>query len=444
MTRYFGTDGIRGRALIELTEDIAYRIGRYIGQYPNGHPNTILISRDTRESGEALLSALKEGVLKSGGTLLDEGVSTTPSVSYLVEANHYDYGIMISASHNPYTDNGIKLFAPSGEKLAEAIEEEIEDYIDSKDDYLPIKEGKYVYSPELKEQYLNFLSSQYEGERKVKVLCDLANGSASMVAPALFAKLGVDATFINASPDGKNINNHCGSTHMEGLEELFAKGGYDLAFAFDGDADRCLAIDKSGRLIDGDAEIYLGALGLKANNQLNGNKVVITVMSNFGLRKALDELEIGYEIVSVGDKYVQAKLKEDHLSVGGEQSGHVIFSASLNTGDGLLTAIKMLNVYENQPDVYAELPKLHVYPQNLVNIRFPSKEESDQALANEAVKKAIEKAEKKLGSDGRLLVRTSGTEPLLRVMAEHLDEATCVSAVAEVVNTIKEVSPCAE
>ncbi len=444
MTRYFGTDGIRGRALVDLTEEIAYRIGRYIGQYPKGHPNTILISRDTRESGEALLSALKDGVLKSGGTLLDEGVSTTPSVSYLVEANHYDYGIMISASHNPYTDNGIKLFAPSGEKLSEAIEEEIEDYIDSEEDYLPLKEGKYVYSPDLKEQYLDFLASQYEGKKPVKILCDLANGSASMVAPALFAKLGIDATFINASPDGKNINNHCGSTHMEGLAELFAKGDYDLAFAFDGDADRCLAIDKSGRLIDGDAEIYLGALGLKAKNQLNGNKVVITVMSNFGLRKALDELGLGYEIVSVGDKYVQAKLKEDHLSIGGEQSGHVIFSAALNTGDGLLTAIKMLNVYENQPEVYAELPKLRVYPQTLVNLRFQNKEESDKVLGHPDVKATMTEAEELLGTDGRLLVRTSGTEPLLRVMAEHIDEATCQRAVALVVNKIKEVSPCAE
>lgn len=444
MTRYFGTDGIRGQAFSELTEETAYRIGRYIGQYPDGHPNTILISRDTRESGEALLEAIKRGVLKSGGTLLDEGVSTTPSVSFLVEANHYDYGIMISASHNPYSDNGIKLFAPTGEKLAEAIEEAIEDYIDSKEDYLPVKEGKYLYSPDLKEQYLAFLCSNFNGKKGVRVLCDLANGSASMVAPSLFAKLGLDATFINASPNGRNINDHCGSTHMEGLAELFAHGDYDLAFAFDGDADRCLAIDKSGRMIDGDAEIFLGALSLREEGKLKGGKVVITVMSNFGLRKALDDLGIGYEIVSVGDKYVQAKLKECGLSIGGEQSGHVIFASSLNTGDGLLTAIKLLNIYSSQPSVYAELPKLKVYPQSLVNIRFSNKEECDGALLNPAVQKAMKEAESILGADGRLLVRTSGTEPLLRVMAEHLDEATCRRSVSLVVNTIKEAYPCAE
>ena len=412
MTRYFGTDGIRGQAFSELTEETAYRIGRYIGQYPDGHPNTILISRDTRESGEALLEAIKRGVLKSGGTLLDEGVSTTPSVSFLVEANHYDYGIMISASHNPYSDNGIKLFVPTGEKLAE--------------------------------QYLAFLCSNFNGQKGVRVLCDLANGSASMVAPSLFAKLGLDATFINASPNGRNINDHCGSTHMEGLAELFAQGGYDLAFAFDGDADRCLAIDKSGRMIDGDAEIFLGALSLRKEGKLKGGKVVMTVMSNFGLRKALDDLGIGYEIVSVGDKYVQAKLKECGLSVGGEQSGHVIFAYSLNTGDGLLTAIKLLNIYSSQPSVYAELPKLKVYPQSLVNIRFSNKEECDGALLNPAVQKAMKEAESILGADGRLLVRTSGTEPLLRVMAEHLDEATCRRSVSLVVNTIKEAYPCAE
>lgn len=444
MGRYFGTDGIRGAALNVLSEEIAYRIGRYIGQYPDGKANRILIARDTRESGPALLEGLKQGIVKSGGFLFDEGVSTTPSVSYLVETGEFDYGIMISASHNPYSDNGIKLFSHSGEKLCEEIEGKIEDYIDSPDDYLPIRPGHYQEAPELKEKYLRFLLGKYEGQRKAKVLFDCANGSASALAPKLFPLLGIDATFICSEPDGKNINAGCGSTHLENLQREFAKGGYDLAFAFDGDADRCLGLDSTGRVIDGDAEIFLGALSLREKGLLSDDKVVITVMSNFGLRKALEEEGIGYDTVSVGDKYVQARLKEKGLSIGGEQSGHVIFHSDLNTGDGLLTAVKMIGIYLNQPDVFAKLPELRVYPQSLINIRFKDRQSANKALESDYIKAILDRAEEMLGDDGRMLLRGSGTEPLVRVMGECLDEDKCRKAVEMVAKAIKEENECAE
>ncbi len=444
MARYFGTDGIRGVALKELTVETAYRIGRYIGQYPDGKGNRILISRDTRESGETLLRAICEGIVASGGRVYDEGISTTPSVSYLVETLHFDYGIMISASHNPYADNGIKLFESSGEKLSEQIEEKIEDYIDSPSDYLPKKEGQYLFSPSLKQQYVDWLISKYDGKTPVKVVLDCANGSASYVAPELFARLGIEAKLLSCAPDGRNINAGCGSTHLDNLSKAMESGEFDIGFAFDGDADRCLAIDRSGRVIDGDAAIFLGALSLRGKGLLSQGKVVITVMSNFGLRKALQEEGIGYEIVSVGDKYVQAKLKEDGLSIGGEQSGHVIFASDLNTGDGLLTALRILGIYASEKSVYAKLSDLKVYPQTLVNIRFNSRKEALDALNSDQVKEQIRSAESALSSSGRLLVRTSGTEPLVRVMAECLDEELCQRQVNGIVDKIKESMECVE
>ena len=264
------------------------------------------------------------------------------------------------------------------------------------------------------------------------------------MAPKLFPLLGIDATFACSDPDGKNINSGCGSTHLENLEKEFAKGDYDLAFAFDGDADRCLGLDKTGRVIDGDAEIFLGALSLREKGLLNGNEVVITVMSNFGLRKALQEEGIGFETVSVGDKYVQARLQQKGLSIGGEQSGHVIFHSDLNTGDGLLTAIKIIGIYMNQPEVYAKLQELKVYPQSLINIRFKDRSGATKALESDSVKAAVKRAEEMLGDDGRMLLRGSGTEPLVRVMGECLDEDRCQKAVEMVAKAIKEGSECAE
>ncbi len=431
---YFGTDGVRGKAGEDLTVGMAYRIGRFIGQYPEGKQNKILISRDTRLSGSDLLEALIEGIVKSGGIVYDEGVSTTPSVSYLIKKCGFDYGIMISASHNPYYDNGIKIFNGEGEKLCDEIEELIEAYMDAKEDDLPIKEGKKEDGSALKGIYIDWLVSKASSKCKgLRVIADLANGSSTAVAPILFPKLGLEATFLANEPDGVNINRGCGSTHLDNLLNAFDEGKYDLGFAFDGDADRFMAVCKGKRVIDGDALIFLSALHLRKDGRLHDNKVVITVMSNFGLRKALDEEGIGYDIVTVGDKYVQARLKEKDLSVGGEQSGHVIFLADLNTGDGLLSAIKLLNIFCKDEETFAKLPNCKVYPQKLSNVRVSSRQKMEEILASDAVKGEIAKQEKRLGDSGRILVRCSGTEPLIRVMAEALDKAECDDAVDQIV-----------
>ncbi|OPZ34155.1 MAG: Phosphoglucosamine mutase [Tenericutes bacterium ADurb.BinA155] len=434
---YFGTDGVRGVAGVSLTAEMAYRIGRYIGQYPHGTKNKIIISRDTRESGEMLLNAIVKGMVASGAEVFDEGVSTTPSISYLVRKNHFAYGIMISASHNPYSDNGIKIFNGEGEKLSDAIEEEIEGYMDKKEDDLPLVQGSSRLDPSLKESYIAWLLSKADPKVKnVKLLVDCANGSASAVAPELFKRLGCEVTFIHAEPNGQNINAACGSTHLESLKEALGHGSYDFGFAYDGDADRFMAFSSDGHLIDGDALIYLNALAMRKKKTLHQDKVVITVMSNFGLRKALDEAKIGYAIVAVGDKNVQAKLKEDHLSLGGEQSGHVIFLDDLNTGDGLLSGIKLLNLYEEDQQSFQSLRLLVVYPQVLTNIKVASKEQVAAIMNSKGLADLEAKETLRLGSQGRILVRPSGTEPLIRVMAEALDNQLCHDVVNELVRYI--------
>jgi phosphoglucosamine mutase len=435
---HFGTDGVRGVAGVSLTAEMAYRIGRYIGQYPKGKVNRIIISRDTRESGQMLLDAIVKGMLASGAKVYDEDVSTTPSISFLCLSQHFDYGIMISASHNPYSDNGIKIFNNLGEKLCDEVEELIETYMDQKEDDLPLKQGELVHDPSLKESYIAWLASKADPAIKgSRLLVDCANGSASAVAPSLFARLGCKVTFIHAEPNGRNINAACGSTHLESLLENLKKGDYDFGFAYDGDADRFMAYTHEGRLIDGDALIYLNALSLRKHQQLHQNKVVITVMSNFGLRKALDEAGIGYDIVSVGDKYVQARLKEARLSLGGEQSGHVIFLDDLNTGDGLLSGIKLLNLYKDDQQSYRSLPLLVVYPQVLKNVKVASKDRVAAIMADPKLQALEDQEAARLGNAGRLLVRPSGTEPLIRVMAEALDMNLCQSVVTDLVNFIE-------
>lgn len=420
MLHYFGTDGVRGQAGTQLTEEMAYRIGRFIGQYPDGKGNFLLLARDTRESGPALASALIKGATESGATIYDEGVSTTPSISYLVRGHDFfSYGIMISASHNPYGDNGIKIFNAEGEKLSDDIEELIEGYMDWKEDDLPHKEGHLVSGSSLKEEYIEWLASKARPEiRGLKVLVDCANGSASSIAPELYKKLGLESHFIHAEPNGKNINDHCGSTHLESLKETFSKGGYDLGFAFDGDADRFMAFGPDGRLIDGDAQIFLQALEFKKQRMLNDNKVVITVMSNYGLIKALRRRGIGYDVVAVGDKNVQADMKDKNLYIGGEQSGHVIFLQDLNTGDGLLSSIKLMNLFVLDRPTFDIVKEFKVYPQVLINIAIPNKELVAKLLDLPALKEEEAAIEKELGDTGRILVRASGTEPLIRVMVE--------------------------
>ncbi len=442
MGKYFGTDGIRGVAGKDLTPEIAYRVGRYLGQAGDKEVRVIL-ARDTRISGELLKSSLTAGLSYSGAEVFDLGISTTPSVSYLVENGDFTFGVMVSASHNPYGDNGIKVFGPSGEKIDEELEGAIEIFIDAKQDTLPRATnggiGYVHYAKELKLDYMNFLRKYAPSSRKlrnVKVLADLANGSASAVVPELFSMLGVEATYIGNHPNGININLRRGAAHIERLRSIFSMGGYDIGFSFDGDSDRFIGLAPDGRVIDGDALIYLLALKLKKEGRLANNTVVITVMSNYGLRKALEKEGIAYETVSVGDRNVQLALREHKLSLGGEQSGHVIYAPALNTGDGILSALLFLDIFVNHPDIYQKLDDFVVYPQILKNISFDGRKDLEDALNSEKTKKAIKEAEELLGKDGRLLVRPSGTEVLLRVMAEHIDEETCAKAVDFVVESL--------
>jgi len=437
MGKHFGTDGVRGVANETLTATMAYRIGRYLGQYPNGKKNKILLCRDTRVSGAMLSHSVIAGLLASGADAYDEGISTTPSISYLVEKESFDFGIMISASHNPFGDNGIKVFNARGEKLEDEVELLIEAYMDRPKDDLPTpameKIGRYYDGDSLKREYIDWLSKKASSKfAGLKVLVDCANGSASYVAPLLYQEIGLDATFINASPDGVNINKACGSTHLEMLQKEFAKGGYDLAFAFDGDSDRFMALAPNGRLIDGDAMIYLYALAMKKKRTLHDNRVVLTVMSNFGLRKILDKNNIDYDIVSVGDKNVQQRLKEKNLSLGGEQSGHVIFLDDLNTGDGLLSSLKLLNLFVKEKAVFQKLEDFVVYPQVLVNVRFRDKATLEKIAGSTELLALTKKEEARLEGSGRLLVRKSGTEPLLRIMAEDPSSELCHSVVNEI------------
>jgi phosphoglucosamine mutase len=439
MLKYFGTDGVRGVANKTLTASMAYRIGRCLGQYPNGAKNKVLLCRDTRISGDMLEMAVVAGLLASGSDVYDEDICTTPSISYLVKKDNFDFGVMISASHNPYTDNGIKIFNHEGEKLEDSVEEIIEEYMDRPADDLPMPNdgnvGRYHSGESLKKEYVSWLAKKANGKFKgLKVLVDCANGSASYVAPGLYQKIGLDATFINASPDGLNINAACGSTHLEGLQAAFKKGHYDLAFAFDGDGDRFMALAPDGRTIDGDAMIFLNALAMRKAKTLHQNRVVVTVMSNYGLRKVLEENKIDYDIVTVGDKYVQARLKEKGLSLGGEQSGHVIFLDDLNTGDGLLSSLKLLNLFVKEKDIFAELPKFVVYPQVLKNVHFSSSAALQKVASSEGLSRLVKEEESVLEGQGRLLVRASGTEPLLRVMAEAMDQKLCTNVVQTIVD----------
>ncbi|MBO7614523.1 MAG: phosphoglucosamine mutase [Bacilli bacterium] len=444
MGKYFGTDGVRGIANDKLTSRLAYRIGRFLGQYPNGKKTKILIGRDTRLSGSMLDCALISGVTSSGGDVYELGITTTPSISYLVENGDYDFGVMISASHNPFFDNGIKIFSPNGEKCPANIEAEIEKYIESDSDYLPLPKnaglGRLVIAQSEVEKYLDYVSSKAKGDySKIRALIDCANGSASVTAKRVFIdRLGLNADIIFDEFDGININNNCGSTHLENLKMKVKKGGYDIGIAFDGDADRCLFVDEDGNDVDGDMTMYINAMYLKKVGKLKDNKIVLTVMSNLGLKKVLEQKGLSYEEVSVGDKYVQAKLKEKHLSLGGEQSGHVIFNEDLNTGDGMLTAIHTLNVIcaEN-----ASLKQLNAdfvkYPQVLQNVGVSNKE---AIMENEDLKNRIKNLEDGLNGDGRILVRPSGTEQLVRVMVEAKSIEICKSIADELVSFINGLS----
>ena len=444
MGKYFGTDGFRGEANKTLTAEHAYKIGRFLGWYygrnkEEGETCKIVIGQDTRLSSYMFEYALVSGLTASGAEAYLLHVTTTPSVSYVARTEDFDCGIMISASHNPYYDNGIKLINSNGEKMDEETILKIEAYIDGLSGEIPFavrdQIGRTVDYAMGRNRYIGYLISLATRSYKNKrVGLDCANGSSWMIAKSVFDALGAKTYVINNEPDGTNINTNCGSTHIEGLQKLVKEKGLDVGFAFDGDADRCLCVDENGNVINGDMIIYIYGCYLKERGKLAGNKVVTTVMSNFGLYKALDDAGIEYEKTAVGDKYVYENMSANGYRVGGEQSGHIIFRKYATTGDGILTAIKMMEVMLEKKKTLAELAApVPVYPQVLKNIRVTDK----AAAQNDPdVQAAVKAVGEKLGSDGRILVRESGTEPLVRVMVEAGEEALCEKYVDEVIDVI--------
>ena len=440
MGKYFGTDGFRGEANVDLTYEHAVKIGRFLGWYygmREGKKAKIVIGKDTRRSSYMFEYALAAGITASGGDAYIMHVTTTPSVSYIARTDDFDCGIVISASHNPYYDNGIKLMNSNGEKMDEGTILEIEDYIDGKTEVpLATREiGRTVDYVAGRNRYIGHLISMARYSFKnVKVGLDVANGAAWSIAKSVFDALGAKTYVINNEPDGYNINTDCGSTHIEHLQKFVVDNGLDVGFAFDGDADRCLCVDEKGNVITGDHIIYIYGLFMKERGKLLNNKVVTTVMSNFGLYKALDKVGIEYEKTKVGDKYVYENMVETGNRIGGEQSGHIIFSKYETTGDGILTALKMMEVMLAKEKPMSELAAPVVfYPQVLKNVRVKSKPEAQN---DPDVQAAVAAVAEKLGDDGRILVRESGTEPVIRVMVEADTDEICEEYVDEVIDVI--------
>jgi len=442
MGKYFGTDGFRGEANVTLNPEHAYRIGRFLGWYYGvDHKAKIVIGKDTRRSSYMFEDALSAGIVSSGADAYLLHVTSTPSVSYVVASEDFDCGIMISASHNPYYDNGIKLINGKGEKMEEDVIALVEQYIDSDPNSIPLATrdniGRTVDYAAGRNRYIGYLISLARNSYKDKRIgLDCANGSSWEIAKNVFSALGAKVYVINNEPSGLNINEKCGSTHIDSLRGLVAEKQLDAGFAFDGDADRCLAIDENGKLVDGDAILYICGKYLKANNELKDNTVVTTVMSNLGLYKAFDKEGINYEKTAVGDKYVYECMRQNGFRLGGEQSGHIIFSKYATTGDGMLTAIMLMEVMCDTHKGLADLASgFKVYPQVLKNMRVTDKA---AAMNDPDVLAAVKKAEEELGDEGRVLVRKSGTEPIVRVMAEAGSDEICRKYVDEVCNVITE------
>lgn len=443
MGKYFGTDGFRGKAGVELTAEHAYRIGRFLGWfYGQERRARIVVGKDTRRSSYMLEYAISAGMAASGADVFLLHVTTTPSVSYVARTDGFDCGVMISASHNPFYDNGIKLLNREGEKMEEDVLELVEAYLDGTLEVngvriadLPLAVGDQIGSivddTAGRNRYMGYLISLavYSLKGK-KVALDCANGSAWHLAPRIFEALGAEVHAINVDPDGLNINLDAGSTHIEGLKQYVKDHGMDVGFAYDGDADRCLAVDENGQLVDADQIMYLYACYMKEREKLTTNTVVTTVMSNFGLYKALDEAGISYEKTAVGDKYVYENMVQNGHRIGGEQSGHIIFSKYARTGDGILTSLKVMEVMLAKKLPLSKLAQpMTVYPQVLANVRVRDK----QAAQNDPdVRTAVAQVEAELGDEGRILVRESGTEPVLRIMVEAPDEGWCRSLVDHV------------
>ena len=455
MGKYFGTDGFRGEANVNLTADHAFKVGRFLGWYytqvkrrsGQDGPARIVIGKDTRRSSYMFEYSLVGGLVASGADAYLLHVTTTPSVAYVVRTDGFDCGIMISASHNPYCDNGIKLINGSGEKMDESVIALVEAYIDGelvafdrRWEELPLarKEliGRTVDYVSGRNRYIGYLISlgmySFKG---IKVGLDCANGSSWNIAKNVFDALGAKTYVINADPDGFNINTNAGSTHLEVLQKFVVENGLDVGFAYDGDADRCLCVDEKGNAITGDHILYIYGKYMKERGKLLGNTVVTTVMSNFGLYKAFDELGIEYAKTAVGDKYVYEYMMNNGCRIGGEQSGHIIFSKYASTGDGILTSLKMMEVMMAKKKSLSQLCEgLTIYPQILKNVKVADKA---VAQADPDVQAAVSEVAAKLGDTGRILVRESGTEPKIRVMVEAESLAICQEYVDYVVDTIK-------
>lgn len=439
MGKYFGTDGIRGRANETLTVQTAFAVGSYLGYLFSKHSKgRILIGRDTRISSTMFEAAITAGATAAGCDVYTLKVAPTPAIAYLVKSEGFDCGVMISASHNPYYDNGIKVFDNNGSKLSASIEDEIERYIDGEMSVDFVCDGKigqaFDYAEGL-DNYLNWMASLFDFDcQKKRIVIDCANGSAVATAEKMLNRLHCDVIALHNDPDGININTECGSTHPAHLQKAVIESGADVGFAFDGDADRLIAVDEFGNLIDGDKILYACGLHLKKYKGLNKNSIVTTVMSNLGLYKALEKEDINFIQTQVGDKYVYEQMLLQDVKLGGEQSGHIIFKDHATTGDGLLTALKLLEVMADTGQSLASLTEpVAIYPQLLKNVRVNNK----QAVMEDAnLKEIIRRLEEELHGNGRILVRPSGTEPLVRVMVEAASKELCVRLVSEVVELI--------
>ena len=444
MGKYFGTDGFRGEANVDLTVEHAYKVGRYLGyyygkQHDDGKAH-VVIGKDTRLSSYMFEYSLVAGLTASGADVYLMHVTPTPSVSYIVRTGDFDCGIMISASHNPYYDNGIKVINGQGYKLEVAIENEIEQYIDGELGEIPFAKkdsiGKTTDYTMGRNRYIGYLltipTRPFKGMR---IGLDCANGASYLVAKSVYDALGAKTYVINNEPNGTNINTDCGSTHIDKLQAFVKEKGLDVGFAFDGDADRCLAVDDKGEIVDGDKILYVCGRYLKDKGELNNNTIVTTIMSNLGLYKALDKKGINYEKTAVGDKYVFENMMEHGHSIGGEQSGHIIFSKYATTGDGVLTSLMIMETILGRKVKLSELfHSLTIYPQLLVNVKVSSKD----AVMNDAdVLKLNDEIAAELGDDGRLLLRQSGTEPVIRVMVEAATDELCEKYVYKMVDLIK-------
>ena len=437
MGKYFGTDGFRGEANVSLNVEHAFKVGRYLGwYYGRDHKANIVIGKDTRRSSYMFEYALVAGLTASGADVSLLHVTTTPRVAYAVRTEGFDCGIMISASHNPFYDNGIKIINGNGQKIEASIEEKIEEYIDGKIEELPYATGENIgcatdFSAG-RNRYIGYLISIPSRSFKNKtVALDCSNGSASAIAKSVFDALGAKTIVINNQPDGTNINTNCGSTHIEVLADFVKNNPVDIGFAYDGDADRCIAVDEHGNVVDGDAIMYACGTYMKEQGQLANDTIVTTVMSNLGLYRALERAGIKTEKTAVGDKYVCENMMANGHQLGGEQSGHIIFSKYATTGDGILTSIKLMEAVVEKKVALSELLKdLKIFPQILINVKVTDKH---VAMEDKEVLAEAEAVEKELGDAGRILLRASGTENLVRVMVEAETDELCKTMAERVV-----------